>query len=107
MSETATGSIKSAGSGTKFNGQFFINGIEFDFTGDMDPSVASFSVTRATLTYSSTQDLTGTRFLDGQIGPTNVSISLFNGPTITGKLDTAFGEADTSTIVGSGTWTER
>ncbi|EJD41451.1 hypothetical protein AURDEDRAFT_115507 [Auricularia subglabra TFB-10046 SS5] len=100
---SVTGFIKSV-SGTKFVAVFLIDGLNYNFPGNFNPSVQTFESDNATLTYDNTNELTSTREFEGQIGTTSVKITLANGPTIEGTLNMPISPA--STVSGTGVWTE-
>ncbi|EMD36213.1 hypothetical protein CERSUDRAFT_115158 [Gelatoporia subvermispora B] len=99
---TATGRIDRSDSLDKITGTFTVEGVRQIFTANISESVPTFVSSNATLTYSSIDDLTGTRVFAGIIGATTVTISIGNGPTIAGDLDSSIGQA--FTVNGSGNW---
>lgn len=101
---TATGFIRSAASGTKFTASFTIDDILYTYAGSLTPSVQSFESNNATLDYSSVGALTATRAFDGKVGSKTVTLSVANGPKITGDLDMPISPA--STVSGNGSWTQ-
>ena len=100
---TVSGFIKTT-SGTKFTAVFVIDGLSYNFPGNFNPSIQSFEAANVTLTYGSTNDLTSTREFSGQVGPSNIKVTLANGTIIEGPLNMPISPA--STISGSGVWTQ-
>ena len=104
MSNTAKGNIVSQ-NGSKFVATFIINEIQYIYAGSIDPNPGKFNVSKASLAYDSTDDLTGTHSYTGQVGITQVKFNIKNGPVASGPLPDD-GQVDpASTISGSGTWT--
>ncbi|KAH9478710.1 hypothetical protein JR316_0009170 [Psilocybe cubensis] len=103
MSTTAQGSI-SATSSTRFTATFVLpgSGLQANFAGDFSSSVQTFNSANAVVTYNKESDLTGTREFSGQIGVTNIKLTLTNGVTIQGILDMPISPADS--VSGSGVW---
>jgi hypothetical protein len=98
---TARGFIRSTSS-TKFTATFLIDDIQYTYTGTIANSVQTFSSTNATLTYSSTEQLTSLRAFSGKVGTQDVTFTAANGPKISGPLDMPISPA--SNVSGSGTW---
>jgi hypothetical protein len=85
-----------------FVASFAINGLAYTFSGYMGLDVPAFVCGHAKLTYDEEGDLTTRRFFEGNVGKTDINITIENGPTISGKLDNAI---DTSTAAaGTGVW---
>ncbi|EMD36147.1 hypothetical protein CERSUDRAFT_124160 [Gelatoporia subvermispora B] len=100
---TATGTVTlSADSASKFQATFTVGGLRQIFSGNLSESMPTFTTSSATLTYSSTNDLTGTRVFEGIIGATTLKLTFGDGPMITGDLSTSVGMA--FSVNGSGDW---
>ncbi|PWI64477.1 hypothetical protein PCL_09632 [Purpureocillium lilacinum] len=84
---TASGFIKSVPGGNKFTACFVIDGIQYHFSGNFNPSVQGFISNEATLDYSTEGQLTTQRDFDGKIGTHDVRFVIANGPTISGRLN--------------------
>lgn len=100
---TASGSIaRIADSESKIVATFTVGGLRQVFTGNLSESLPTFSSSSATLTYSSTNDLTGTRVFEGIIGATTLKLTFGDGPIITADLTASVGMA--FSVNGSGDW---
>jgi hypothetical protein len=85
-----------------FVAAFAINGLAYTFSGYMGSDVPSFTCGHAKLTYDEAGDLTTRRFFEGNVGKTDINITIENGPKIVGKLDKPL---DTSSAAaGTGVW---
>ena len=100
----ATGTLARTESSSRFIAKFDIDGVVYEFTADMVPSVQKFKSTAALLTYRDATQLIGTQVFQGAIGIAAATIIMENGATITAVLDTAVDPA--STICGAGHWNE-
>lgn len=105
---TATGFIRTAGSGTKFSASFTIDDLLYSFAGSFTPSVPDFVSNSAMLEYNSVGELTATRTFNGRIGTNTITLSVAPGNPgrvkITGDLDMPITPA--STASGNGSWTQ-
>ncbi|KAF7342221.1 hypothetical protein MVEN_01810000 [Mycena venus] len=101
---SANGSIVSH-NGSKFVATFIIDEIQYVYSGNVNPNPGAFNVTKATLTYDSTADLTGTHSFTGQVGISKVTFNIRNGPVAGGPLPDNGHVDPASTVDGSGTWT--
>jgi hypothetical protein len=91
--------------GSKFVATFIIDEIQYIYSGNLNPNPGKFSVTKATLNYDDTDQLTGTHSYTGQVGISKVTFNIKNGPVAAGPLPDS-GQIDpASTVDGSGTWT--
>ncbi|EMD36212.1 hypothetical protein CERSUDRAFT_74240 [Gelatoporia subvermispora B] len=70
--------------------------------GNLSESIPTFETKSATLTYSSVDDLSGTRVFQGIIDATTISFGFGNGPSISGDLSASVGAA--FSVNGSGDW---
>jgi hypothetical protein len=85
-----------------FVAAFTINGLAYTYFGYMGSDVPSFICGHAKLTYDEAGDLTTRRFFEGNVGKTDINITIENGPTIFGKLDQPL---DTSSATaGTAVW---
>jgi hypothetical protein len=98
---TAPGYFKSYNSDSKVVGVFTISDGNHYFTGSISPAI-NFASTHAELTYDNLEQLTSTRTYSGTVGKTKLSLTLSNGPTISGTLDNPINPAVTAS--GAGTW---
>ena len=101
---TAQGSIISQ-NGSKFVATFPIDDLKYIYSGSIDPNPGAFKVTKATLTYDDTDDLTSTRSYTGQVGITKVIFNIKNGPVAAGPLPDDEQVNPASTVDGVGSWT--
>lgn len=100
----ATGHIKIATANGKFVSSFSsAGGGQLEFNGDFPSSLQAFSSTNAILTWTKNHQLTGDRNVIGVVGVDTINITIENGPTITGPLDSSI--SPQSSVSGSGTWT--
>ena len=102
---SSIGSIKST-SAYGFSATFTIEDTVFTFSGSLQTSVPAFICNSATLEYNDVQQVTFTRSFEGRVGPTTVSISMTNGPTITGTLDAPI-SGPGAAFCGTGVWIEK
>ena len=100
---TAEGFIKSS-SGSRFVATFTVEGLSYNFVGASSSGGPPFTCNEATLTYTAMKQLSATRLFDGRLGPTGVTITLANGPIITGTLDMPINPG--SSLSGSGVWSQ-
>ncbi|KAM3066696.1 hypothetical protein ACMFMG_002405 [Clarireedia jacksonii] len=82
---------------------FVIDGIQNTFTATVSPAMQAFTSNQATLTYGAADELTSTRNYDGHIGINDFNLTINNGPTIVGQLNTP-GINPASTVTGTGNW---
>jgi|SRR5258708_1704706 hypothetical protein len=100
---TAKGFIHSVpGSPNRFAAAFMVNKLHYGFFGNMGSGVPEFACNNAKLTYDDPGDLTTTRFFWGTVGTDDISITLENGPTITGRLNMPVDPS--SSLAGTGVW---
>ncbi|EMD36077.1 hypothetical protein CERSUDRAFT_96303 [Gelatoporia subvermispora B] len=98
---TVSGTVtRIADSESKFVATFTVNGLRQIFTGNLSESLPTFTTSSASLNYSSTNDLTGTRVFEGIIGATTLKLTFGDGPIITGDLSASVGMA--FSVNGSG-----
>ncbi|KAF7342211.1 hypothetical protein MVEN_01809000 [Mycena venus] len=95
----------SSQNGSKFVATFIIDEIQYIYSGSLNPNAGAFNVTKATLTYDSTDDLTSTRSYTGQVGISKVTLNIRNGPVAAGPLPDDGLIDPASTVSGTGTWT--
>jgi hypothetical protein len=100
----ATGAFTRTHSSSRFIARFDINGVIYEFTADMVPSIQTFKSEAAVLAYNDLRQLVGTQSFQGAIGISAAHVSLENGATITAILDALVDPA--STICGAGHWTQ-
>jgi len=100
---TAEGFIKSS-SGGRFVATFTVEGLSYNFVGASSSGAPPFTCNEATLTYTAMKQLSATRIFDGKLGPNTVSITLANGPVISGTLDMPINPG--SSLSGSGVWSQ-
>ncbi|KAI0340538.1 hypothetical protein BDW22DRAFT_381428 [Trametopsis cervina] len=98
---TAQGSVASVNS--KFTATFIIDEIPFTYSTTVAISVQNFQAV-ATLTFTTKDQLTGTRTYNGQLGQNALTLNLANGPKISGPLVPPIIPA--SNINGTGAWTQ-
>lgn len=98
------GTLARTESSSRFIAKFDIDGVIYEFTADMVPSIQKFESSAAVLTYRDERQLVGTQVFEGQIGIEAASIIFENGATITATLSPVVDPA--STICGAGHWTE-
>ncbi|KAI1656982.1 hypothetical protein F4813DRAFT_397225 [Daldinia decipiens] len=102
---TASGFIKSLSGGSKFTSTFVIDDIQYHFSGNINPTTPEFESNNATLEYTNKQQLTAQRQIEeGKVGTNNISLSLKNGPTIEGILNSPIHPA--VRVSGTGTWAQ-
>ncbi|KAI0340562.1 hypothetical protein BDW22DRAFT_382418 [Trametopsis cervina] len=93
---------------TRFQAMFWTDSkdddspVPFFFVGIIVPPVPTFKCSAATLVFDEDDDLTGTQFLDGKVGGTDILVHLDNGPKISGKLNTP--SSSSIQVVGYGVW---
>jgi len=103
---TATGTIQSVrGAFGRFSASFYINRMLYTFSGALDTAIKDYVSKNATLEYAHISQLVSSRdIISGTVGKTNITLTLSNGPTISGPLDTAI---DTSNPgKGRGMWAQ-
>ncbi|KAI2783763.1 hypothetical protein F4815DRAFT_442017 [Daldinia loculata] len=100
----SNGFIKSLAGGSKFTSTFVIDDIQYHFSGNINPSVQDFVCDRATLQYGSLGELTTQRQCEGKIGTQNIELTIKNGPTIKGPLNSPIDPA--TRVSGMGTWAQ-
>lgn len=83
---------------------FEINDLLYNLACTVNPSIEHFDVKDAKIEFGSLDQLTTTRQFYGKIGKNQITMSLANGPKITGVLGKLMDPA--SSIVGQGTWTQ-
>ncbi|KAL1839709.1 hypothetical protein VTK73DRAFT_3936 [Phialemonium thermophilum] len=101
---TAQGFIRGVAGGHRFIASFVIDDIQYAFSGMLNPAVAEFTSREATLTYDSVEQLTSQRNFEGQVGSETVTLTIDNGPRISGPLEPPIYPA--SAVSGSGMWTQ-
>lgn len=102
--KAAKGFINSvSGASGRFTAGFMVNGLLYGFSGNMGSGVPEFQCSNATLTYEDGGDLTTTRFFWGALTINDITITIDNGPTISGKLNMPI-DPPTS-VAGTGIWT--
>ncbi|KAI1157493.1 hypothetical protein F5B18DRAFT_644874 [Nemania serpens] len=101
---SASGFIKSVGGGSKFTATFLIDDIQYHFSGNFNPTVQDFTANEASLEYVNLGQLTTLRTIEGKVGTEDISISIKNGPKISGPLNMPINPA--SRISGTGTWAQ-
>ncbi|PPQ84835.1 hypothetical protein CVT25_015128 [Psilocybe cyanescens] len=97
--------IIQAGHDSKFVATFLIDGIQYLYSGHVNPCQHPFSVNKATLKYNSIDDLTGTWTFTGQVGIFKVTFNIKNGTVATGPLPKNGQINPAWSVDGYGTWT--
>lgn len=82
--------------------RFPIDGVVYTFFAPYDDALPDPSCSQAILTYSSVEELTGTRLFRGTIGVESLSLVLENNVTINGRINTPANPP--ATITSEGTW---
>ncbi|KAF8165941.1 hypothetical protein B0H34DRAFT_256334 [Crassisporium funariophilum] len=98
---TADGYIK-ATSSKRMRCAFKINEVTYTFTGDLAWGVENCSCTKATLTYTSLDQLSATMRFEAHLGGNSLELNLDNGPFILGVLSHPI--YPFTNTVGSGDW---
>ena len=105
MPTKLSGTLKSVGSGASSNYLVALFtepiGINHQFTFGAPRDLPKITA-KVELTFDTEDQLTGTRFISGAIGDSEVNLALGNGPTIKGTLEVSNGEE--SSINGNGQW---
>ncbi|KAI1498193.1 hypothetical protein F5X99DRAFT_340329 [Biscogniauxia marginata] len=101
---SASGFIKGVAGGNKFTSTFVIDDIQYHFSGNFNPAVQEFTCNEATLEYTTLGQLTTQRDWDGKIGTEDISLTIKNGPKISGPLNLPINPA--SRVSGTGTWAQ-
>jgi len=100
---SAEGFIK-ATAGGRFSAVFMIAGLRYNFSGAFTSSAPPYECRNAVLSYTDIRTLSSTHNFSGQLGPDTVTLTLDNGPTISGTLDMPISPG--SSVSGSGVWTQ-
>ncbi|EMD36172.1 hypothetical protein CERSUDRAFT_95522 [Gelatoporia subvermispora B] len=83
-------------------GTWEIDGRTNTFTFNLSNSMPMFKSGAATLTYDTTDDLTGTCTFQGLIGRNQIKVTLDDAVTVSGSLDTAI--RVNASVNGTGIW---
>jgi hypothetical protein len=99
---TAQGNVASS-SANRITATFVVDGIQFTFAAQVKQSVTPFTSKTATLNYSERDALTGVRTLNGFFTADTFELTLGNGPSIKGDLNSP-GVDPRVDVDGSGLW---
>jgi len=105
MASIATGFLRGAtDSGSRFLGSFVVDGAHYLVAGSFGSSVPPFRSSSATLKYQNDEPLSGTKAVEGVIGPERFVLEFGNGNRMEGRLD--YPIYPSSSVCGSGFFTQ-
>ena len=102
----ATGTIQSVhGASGHFSASFYINEMLYSFSGRFDTAIEDYICKNATLEYTNISQLVSSQdIISGTVGKTDITLTLSNGPTISGPLDAPINTSNP--VKGTGMWTQ-